>query len=180
MNEAGYNPYSAQRQLLTTGILDLLHRRLPGDALCVVGVTMEDLYPDPSWNFVFGQASLTDRVGVRKERSRHRFVDHGDQRRRVAIELAQRAAATDPQAEHVEVSRADDLEVRDGPLRALDDGMGCNLDERACRRALHFGTHSSVSVKSMLDKNLEAQPLEQELPLPSPVHENLRGGPYYH
>jgi len=25
---------------------------------------MEDLYPEPSWNFVFGQASLTERVGV--------------------------------------------------------------------------------------------------------------------
>ena len=58
------NPYSGQLQLLTTDILDLLRRKLPGDAFCVVGVTMEDLYPDPSWNFVFGQASLTDRVGV--------------------------------------------------------------------------------------------------------------------
>ena len=25
---------------------------------------MMDLYPDPQWNFVFGQASLRDRVGV--------------------------------------------------------------------------------------------------------------------
>jgi archaemetzincin len=25
---------------------------------------MTDLYPDPSWNFVFGQASTRDRVGV--------------------------------------------------------------------------------------------------------------------
>ena len=25
---------------------------------------MEDLYPDPSWNFVFGMASLSERVGV--------------------------------------------------------------------------------------------------------------------
>jgi archaemetzincin len=25
---------------------------------------MEDLYPDPAWNFVFGQASPRDRVGV--------------------------------------------------------------------------------------------------------------------
>jgi archaemetzincin len=25
---------------------------------------MEDLYPNPSWNFVFGQASLRDRIGV--------------------------------------------------------------------------------------------------------------------
>jgi archaemetzincin len=25
---------------------------------------MEDLYPDPAWNFVFGQASLRERVEV--------------------------------------------------------------------------------------------------------------------
>jgi len=30
----------------------------------MLAITMEDLYPDPKWNFVFGQASLRDRVGV--------------------------------------------------------------------------------------------------------------------
>ena len=51
--------------------------------------------------------------------------------------------------------------------------------EAACRRALHFGTCSYASINSILQKHLEAQPLEQELPLPSPTHENLRGSPYY-
>jgi hypothetical protein len=51
--------------------------------------------------------------------------------------------------------------------------------EAACRRALHFGTCSYLSLKSILQNNLEAQPLEQELPLPSPANENLRGSPYY-
>jgi transposase len=51
--------------------------------------------------------------------------------------------------------------------------------EAACRRALHFGTCSYISLKSILQNNLEGQPLEQELPLPSLTHENLRGGPYY-
>jgi transposase len=51
--------------------------------------------------------------------------------------------------------------------------------EAACRRALHFGTCSYASINSILKKQLEAQPLEQELPLPSPTHENLRGSPYY-
>jgi archaemetzincin len=37
---------------------------VPKDAYGVVGITMIDLYPDPEWNFVFGQASLTERVGV--------------------------------------------------------------------------------------------------------------------
>ena len=58
------NPYTRQLQLLTTDILALLRRRLPSDAYALLGVTMEDLYPDPSWNFVFGQASLRHRVGV--------------------------------------------------------------------------------------------------------------------
>lgn len=58
------NPYTHQRQLLTTDILSILHEGFPADAFCVLGVTMEDLYPHPSWNFVFGQASLEHRVGV--------------------------------------------------------------------------------------------------------------------
>lgn len=58
------NPGTGQRQLLTGSILDLLRRRLPDDAFALLGVTMVDLYPAPSWNFVFGQASLRDRVGV--------------------------------------------------------------------------------------------------------------------
>jgi len=35
----------------------------PESFLCL-GVTMEDLYPEESWNFVFGQASIRDRVGI--------------------------------------------------------------------------------------------------------------------
>ena len=51
--------------------------------------------------------------------------------------------------------------------------------EAACRRALFFHTSSYLSIKSILENRLEGLPLEQELPLPSPDHENLRGGPYY-
>ena len=51
--------------------------------------------------------------------------------------------------------------------------------EAACRRALHFHTCSYASIKSILEKQLEAQPLEPELNLASPAHENLRGGPCY-
>lgn len=58
------NPWTGQAQLLTTNVLRLLKRRLPSDAFALVGVTMRDLYPDPAWNFVFGQASPLDRVGV--------------------------------------------------------------------------------------------------------------------
>lgn len=58
------NPYSGHRQLLTTDILALLRKHLPADGFCILGITMQDLYPEESWNFVFGQASLRDRVGV--------------------------------------------------------------------------------------------------------------------
>ena len=61
----------------------------------------------------------------------------------------------------------------------LGKAVGNSRLEAACRRALHFQTCSYLSVKSILEKQFEAQPLEQELPLPSPAHENLRGGPYY-
>ncbi len=58
------NPTTQNRQLLTADILELLKKKVPEDAFCLLGITMEDLYPDPSWNFVFGQASLRERVGV--------------------------------------------------------------------------------------------------------------------
>jgi archaemetzincin len=51
-------------QLLTGDLRRLLRERMPEDAFAVLGLTMEDLYPGPSWNFVFGEASLKERVGV--------------------------------------------------------------------------------------------------------------------
>lgn len=51
-------------QWLTRDILRFLGQRLPLDAFCLLAVTDVDLYPAPSWNYVFGQASLHDRVGV--------------------------------------------------------------------------------------------------------------------
>ena len=58
------NPYTRNRQILTRDVLAILQKNVPDDAFCVLAITMEDLYPDPSWNFVFGQASLRERVGV--------------------------------------------------------------------------------------------------------------------
>jgi archaemetzincin len=56
---------NAPKQLLTTYVLNdvLMKRRRPKDA-AVLGITGMDLWPGPGWNFVFGQASLTNRVGV--------------------------------------------------------------------------------------------------------------------
>ncbi len=58
------NPMTGRQQILTEDVLRWLRGRLPANAFCLLGITMEDLYPEPSWNFVFGQASLTERVGV--------------------------------------------------------------------------------------------------------------------
>jgi archaemetzincin len=43
---------------------ELLPGRIPEDAVCYLAITMADLYPDEQWNFVFGQASLSERIGV--------------------------------------------------------------------------------------------------------------------
>jgi archaemetzincin len=55
----------ATHQLLTSYLLNdvLKKRRRPKDA-AVLGITSVDLWPGPGWNFVFGQASLKERVGV--------------------------------------------------------------------------------------------------------------------
>jgi len=58
------NPFTGNRQILTADVLNILKNKLPKDAFCLLAITMEDLYPAASWNFVFGQASLRERVGV--------------------------------------------------------------------------------------------------------------------
>ncbi len=58
------NSYTGDTQLLTRDILRYLKTIVPKDAYALIALTDVDLYPDPSWNFVFGQASLRDRVGV--------------------------------------------------------------------------------------------------------------------
>jgi archaemetzincin len=53
------------KQSLTTVVLQqVLRPKLPDDAIAYLGVTLEDLYPDPKWNFVFGEATLEQRVGI--------------------------------------------------------------------------------------------------------------------
>jgi archaemetzincin len=52
-------------QMHTRTVLhDVLAPRLPRDATAYLALTAVDLYPQASWNFVFGEASLTERVGV--------------------------------------------------------------------------------------------------------------------
>lgn len=50
-------------QLKVGDLLDILEDK-PEDAHCVMGLTMIDLYPDENYNFVFGCATASTRVGV--------------------------------------------------------------------------------------------------------------------
>ncbi|XP_041818417.1 archaemetzincin-2 isoform X5 [Chelmon rostratus] len=58
------NSNSHNLQILTGDLLRFLGNRKPKDAFCIFGITMIDLYPKDSWNFVFGQASLSMGMGV--------------------------------------------------------------------------------------------------------------------
>lgn len=59
------HPTWGDKQILSTYVLDdLLPDRLPADGAALIAFTSSDLWPGRGWNFVFGQASLRNRVGV--------------------------------------------------------------------------------------------------------------------
>lgn len=59
------HPQWGDRQVLSTYVLEkVLRPRRPPEAVAVLALTSCDLWPGRGWNFVFGQASLRDRVGV--------------------------------------------------------------------------------------------------------------------
>lgn len=60
-----YNEYLRTRQVRTGYIMDaVLKPMLPDDAAALIAFTNEDLFPDDTMSFVFGQASMENRVGV--------------------------------------------------------------------------------------------------------------------
>ncbi|KAJ8316336.1 hypothetical protein KUTeg_006350, partial [Tegillarca granosa] len=58
------NEDSESYQVHAGQILKAMSPVTPKDAFCVAGITMCDLYPQESWNFVFGLANLSGRCGV--------------------------------------------------------------------------------------------------------------------
>jgi transposase len=65
-------------------------------------------------------------------------------------------------------------------LRSLAKGYGKDRLEAACHRALRLGAVSYTSLRSMLQRGLESQPIpEVPEPLPSLDHDNVRGAAYY-
>ncbi|MGB7203312.1 MAG: archaemetzincin [Pyrinomonadaceae bacterium] len=60
-----YNEFLRTRQVRTGFIMDsILKPMLPDDAAALIAFTNEDLFPDDTMSFVFGQASMEHRVGV--------------------------------------------------------------------------------------------------------------------
>jgi archaemetzincin len=65
IKDSRINAISKKEQVRTGYILDdVLRKMLPSDAAALIAFTNEDLFPDNSMNYVFGQASLENRVGV--------------------------------------------------------------------------------------------------------------------
>ena len=52
------NKYTHNKQLLTTDILHYLERHFPSDAFCLAAITLQDLYPEPSWNLYLAKPAL--------------------------------------------------------------------------------------------------------------------------
>ncbi|MFT3840025.1 MAG: archaemetzincin [Myxococcaceae bacterium] len=65
-----HEPYG--EQWLAPAINDELVKLQPKDSVGLLGITAVDLYPDPTWNFVFGQAHGVEKVGVMS------MARHGD------------------------------------------------------------------------------------------------------
>lgn len=69
--------HRGDRQILSTYVLEkVLRPRLPADAVALLALTTSDLWPGEKWTFVFGQATLAERVGVW---SMYRFGDAEDE-----------------------------------------------------------------------------------------------------
>lgn len=58
------NKHTMQWQLLSRDVLKCMLDEKPSDAFAMIAVTLVDLYPRESWNFVFGQANYNWGVGV--------------------------------------------------------------------------------------------------------------------
>lgn len=59
------HPSWGDQQILTGYILhEILEPERPAEALAYLALTASDLWPGKGWNFVFGEASLRQRIGV--------------------------------------------------------------------------------------------------------------------
>ena len=62
--ESRINEYTNKIQYNATQIISKMAKYVPNDAHCVLSILLDDLYPKPDWNFVFGLANNIKKVGV--------------------------------------------------------------------------------------------------------------------
>ena len=62
--ESRINEYTNKIQYNASQINSKMAKYVPNDAHCVLSILLDDLYPKPDWNFVFGLANIKQRVGV--------------------------------------------------------------------------------------------------------------------
>ena len=86
------HPRWGDRQILSTYVLDeILAPALPEDAAAMIAFTSSDLWPGRNWNYVFGQASLRQRVGVWSF-YRHGRLDGSDEEFRTCLKRTLKVA----------------------------------------------------------------------------------------
>ncbi|KAG8523743.1 Archaemetzincin-1 [Galemys pyrenaicus] len=112
-------------QLHADGILSFLKSSKPGDALCVLGLTLSDLYPCEAWSFTFGMFLPGHEVGVC---SFARFVGE-------FLQLG--PSASDPAPTEVAASEPENLQDRGWTLcfNALGMAQCCKV---VCHELCHL------------------------------------------
>jgi archaemetzincin len=145
-------------QVLTGYLLDeVLIPRRPRDSVGMVALTNVDLYPDASWDFVFGQASMGERVGV-WSLFRAGELDNGPQAFRVGLRRTISTAAHEvghmlsmPHciayecalngSNHREEADARPLDLCPVCLQKLAWNVGCDPEERLERLVAFVREH---------------------------------------
>jgi len=66
-------------------------------------------------------------------------------------------------------------------LGILDMGKryGNSRLEKACERAVHYDSYNYKSIKNILDKDLDQEPIQTKIDFKIPQHGNIRGAEYY-
>lgn len=130
------HPSWGMDQILSTYVLDtVLKPHRPKDACALIAFTASDLWPGEGWNFVFGQASLRERVGVW---SIYRNGDPGDNKEAFLLCLRRTLKTGTHETGHM-------FSIKH--CTAYECGMcGCNHREESDRRPLWFCTECMAKV----------------------------------
>ncbi|MFC7339272.1 archaemetzincin [Haloferula chungangensis] len=166
------NSWSGKKQWNSRDILKWLPQELPNDAYAMLAVTMTDLYPDEQWNFVFGQASIRNRVGVFSFARYHpawfgRVADENTE----SLVLRRAAKVLSHEMSHMfgirhcifyecNMNGANHLEEADSTpmhlcpvcLRKLQRATGCDPASRYGKLAIFYGVNGLSDEKEWVEK----------------------------